>query len=540
MPARVCMFVYNNCKYDSRVIREAKTLARAGYDVRIIAVLDKTTEHFEEREGFKIIRVVKDPLHYRLLRGFRHFSLASVLGLFRSVSAIRELFSSPSKLSVWQNLRRVRLRSFVSGFSRRTTWGITAFRETAKIIGGTKIGDYIRDVMKKLSWVFTLGGVTLLLHYAFPYVRRGFYLIVRRPVRKLKRYVYSDIRKPLYRSSHHLAMVFESFVYAQLKRFLMCFHKPFAYLDYYRRALRIVRQEQADFYHAHDLNTLPIAWYAKRRLGGKLIYDSHELYTETTGLSALERWLWRKIEKLLVRDSDLVLTINDSIAQELKRRYKVPKAHVIMNCAETDGVMHRGDLIRRALELPPEDPIILYQGGFSPHRGLENLIEAMRYISCGCLVLMGWGKLEDELRFRARVRSLLGYKVFFLPPVPQDQLLLWTASADLGVIPYQADSLNNYYTLPNKLFEYIVVGLPVAASNLPELRRVVEEYGLGCTFNPDDPADIARVVEYILSEPDRYAFFKCNAQKAAKIFNWHEEGGKLLSLYKQLSERAEF
>lgn len=76
---KVCMFVYNNCKNDARVLKEARTLAEAGYDVRIIAVLDKDTEPYEERDGFKIIRVVKDPIHYKILQGIRNFDAIRLL-----------------------------------------------------------------------------------------------------------------------------------------------------------------------------------------------------------------------------------------------------------------------------------------------------------------------------------------------------------------------------------------------------------------------------------------------------------------------------
>lgn len=316
----------------------------------------------------------------------------------------------------------------------------------------------------------------------------------------------------------------------------MLFHKPLSFLDYYRRALSIIAQEPADVYHAHDLNTLPVAWRAKKRFGGKLVYDSHELYTEITGLSALERWLWRKVESLLIQDCESVLTVNESIAKELEKRYNVPRPYVIMNCPKIIRFpVRQGNLIRQALDLDSHEPIILYQGGFAPHRGLENLIEAMHYVSHGILVLLGWGKLEENLRVRAKESCVLGTRVFFLPSVPQDQLLLWTASADIGVIPYQAVSLNNYYTLPNKLFEYIAAGLPVVTSDFPELQKIVEGYGLGSTFNPDDALDIARAIEYVLSDPEHYAFFKRNVQRAAEVFTWQNEEKKLLVIYKKLA-----
>jgi len=345
----------------------------------------------------------------------------------------------------------------------------------------------------------------------------------------MKKIFYWSIRRPV--------KILWSFLYKQLRNFLMIFHKPLSFLDYYQRSLKIVRQEPADIYHAHDLNTLPVAYWAKRLTGGKIVYDSHELYTEISTLSRLERRIFRCCESYLIHQVDKVITVNQSIASELSKRYKISLPEVIMNCPVINN--QKGspceNLLLKRLGFGKAVPLILYQGGYAPNRGLQNLILSAHYLNEGVIVLMGWGRLEQELKNLVKAENL-NDKVMFLDPVPQEELLIHTQCATLGVIPYQFVGLNNYYTTPNKLFEYIAAGLPVVASNFPELKRIVEGYNLGKTFDPEDPKDIAAAINDVLSDKARYEEMRKNALEAAKVFNWENESKKLLTIYRNLSE----
>jgi glycosyltransferase involved in cell wall biosynthesis len=84
----------------------------------------------------------------------------------------------------------------------------------------------------------------------------------------------------------------------------------------------------------------------------------------------------------------------------------------------------------------------------------------------------------------------------------------------------------------------MAAGLPVAGSNFPELKKVIEGYDLGKTFNPEDPRDIAGAINYVLSDKDRYERMKANALKAANIFNWENESKKLVEIYKRLQNEV--
>jgi glycosyltransferase involved in cell wall biosynthesis len=178
------------------------------------------------------------------------------------------------------------------------------------------------------------------------------------------------------------------------------------------------------------------------------------------------------------------------------------------------------------------EPVVLYQGGFAPHRGLPTLVRSAHELERGTIVLMGWGRLEDELRALI-AREDLADRVRIVAPVPPGDVVAYAAGAAIGVIPYEPVGLNNTYTTPNKLFDYMAAGLPVAASRLPELIRFVEQGEIGLTFAPGDPTSLAGALNKILADPERYARMRKRAQVAARRYTWERESRKLLALYEE-------
>lgn len=308
-----------------------------------------------------------------------------------------------------------------------------------------------------------------------------------------------------------------------------------ALADYSIRAVRATAGRY-DVYHAHDLVTLPTAWTARGRRGGRLVYDAHELFTEMSRLDPVSRVAFRALEAALIGRADRVVTVNDSIAAELVRRYGIATPVVVRNCPRTRGRKpdRARSPLRQRVGVAEDVPLVLYQGLYMPHRGLENLVRAAAAFDRGQLVLMGWGPLRGALETLATEVGVAG-RVTFLEPVSMDELLEVTAGADLGVVPYRNVGLNNYYTSPNKLFEYCVAGVPVVASRFPELVKVVEGQGIGATFDPDHPASIAAAVNGLLGDAKELARARANAVAAGPSFTWEAESRKLLDVYSSLA-----
>jgi glycogen(starch) synthase len=307
------------------------------------------------------------------------------------------------------------------------------------------------------------------------------------------------------------------------------------------RFLLFVLKVQAEIFHAHDLSTLPFAYLSARRKGAKIVYDSHEIFTEQwpssriTSLFRILLLLLRPLEFLLIRRVDATITVGPLIARELASRYSIPPPLVIRNCATLAPRAAAQFSIRDSLAIPSSDRILLHIGALVPiGRALSELVLALKLASSSLhLVFLGEGPMEDELKGLIEAQGL-GDRVHFHRPIPPQHLIPAMKEAELAAILMKEDGcLNNRYSLPNKLFEAIAAGLPVVASDLPEMAHLVRSYDIGVLCRPEDPADIARAIEEAL-EPSRYALFKANLRRAQEDLNWEKESQKLIELYRNL------
>ena len=310
----------------------------------------------------------------------------------------------------------------------------------------------------------------------------------------------------------------------------------------------------ADVYHGHDLSGLVAAQRAAARHGAALVYDSHELFLESR-LTATQpiwaRWLLARLERGIVARADAVVTVNVSIAAELRARYDPRRIVVVHNCPPRrevqppDGPDRRiapasdglADPIRAAAAIPNGTPVVLYHGAFVGHRGIEELVEAHRRaaLSGVHLALLGFGPAEAAYR-RLAADPSLGGRVHVLSAVPPDALPAWIAPVDVGAMPIQPSTLNHRLSTPNKLFECLAAGVPVVASDFPEMHRIViddPDGPLGAVCDPTDPGAIAAAIASILElDPAERADLRDRCARAAhERWNWETESAKLVALY---------
>ncbi|MEZ5552618.1 MAG: glycosyltransferase [Pseudomonadales bacterium] len=282
--------------------------------------------------------------------------------------------------------------------------------------------------------------------------------------------------------------------------------------------------EAPDIVQVHDLPALQAGVELSGRWQVPLIYDAHELYPEQRSFSRAQRAICSEAEKLLIGKADLVFAVNESIADEMATRYSIDKPVVLTNAIDphpTFNPNERHDLLRQKLQLPTTRKLLLLQGGFSPHRNLNELVAAMRRVRTADinLVMMGFGEYGELLKATAAKLDLLNKNVHFLPAVPQSELLQHSASADLGIIPYPHVDLNSYYCTPNKLFEFIQAGLPILANDSPELRRFVVENDFGMVHGMPNPPAIANAID-IAFERLSTATWKDNLMSSRSNFSW--------------------
>jgi glycosyltransferase involved in cell wall biosynthesis len=458
------MFVRNACTNDVRVLREAATLQRAGWEATIVALQlggTKAPPDEEVRDGVRIVRVGY-PADWRerwhLLRSYPQWGVKRLPGAF-----IRSLSEGPA------SARRTGLRlalaivalPYIAG---RTAWFVSGHRARKRTPAEDDGWDY-------LAW-------------------------------------------------WRLSLM------------------PWA-------AAAVTAAPVADVYHGHDLTALPAAVLAaRRRRRGSVVYDSHELFIES-GLRARQpwwiRWILGRLEQSLLRKAAGVITVNESIARELHRRYGGPYPIVVRNAPPRHPIdAPRPDHLRTAAGIPPEAPVVLYHGGFQRDRGLDVLAEAMtdERLRDAHLVFLGFGPLTRVLEALA-AQERFGGRLHVLPGVPADDLLDWVASADVSAMPNQPHTLNERYSTPNKLFESLAVGTPVVSSDFPERRAIVidDPAGpLGAVCDPTRPGSVAGALAEVLSlPPDAMTDLRRRCQQAAhERYNWELESARLLDLYERI------
>lgn len=294
------------------------------------------------------------------------------------------------------------------------------------------------------------------------------------------------------------------------------------------------RKHPAEVVVAHDLPMLPVGRALAAEFGARLVYDSHELYSEQEFSRGQQR-SWAAIEQRHIQACDRVITVNPSIAQELQTRYGLSDVRVIHNAERIAALAPRSWYLHERFAIPRDDQVLLYQGGFSAGRNLPELVHAMRLVQSPRihLVLLGDGQLGQSLQRMVERKGLEG-RVHLHAAVPQAQLLAITAAADAGVIPYQAICLNNYYCTPNKLFEFVAAGLPILASDLPELRRLVAGNGIGVVAELGTAVQLATAIADFFSDAERLQQWRGQLEVVREELSWQREGERLKGIYEEL------
>ena len=299
----------------------------------------------------------------------------------------------------------------------------------------------------------------------------------------------------------------------------------------YKRLISI----KADVFHAHDLDALWPCARAATRLSRPLIYDSHEFWTEQSSLinRPLIQSTWNLLERQLIPQVHRIITVSQAIADSLSDKYPVKTPITVLRNLPMYRPYERSFVLHNELDLSADIPIVLYQGGFLADNGLVEQIRAAKNFGDAIFVLIGGGPCEQELKTIVDNEGLRD-KVYFLDRVPFSKLHSYTCSANLGLCLIKGTGKSFYNSLPNKLFEYMMGGLPIIASNFPEMKNVIKKTGVGITTDPTDINSISLEVRNILKNRHELGRLHESAILASKIYNWEKESEVLIRLYSEL------
>ena len=232
----------------------------------------------------------------------------------------------------------------------------------------------------------------------------------------------------------------------------------------------------------------------------------------------------RAVEGFIFPRLEHIWTVNDSIAELYFKDYGI-RPKVFRNISPQPKIQAKS---RLELGLPQEVKIAINQGsGMNIDRGLEETVEAVSGMEGWLLLLVGGGDAIPKLQTLVRQKGL-NEKVRFIPRVPYSELLQYTRAADVGLSLDKDTNINYRYSLPNKLFDYIHCNLPVVTSKVVEVRKLVENYGIGQTVDPEDIPALREALHKVSLKS-----YESNLKKAQRELNWEKEQEVLKAFYAQ-------
>ncbi|TDE96155.1 glycosyltransferase [Occultella glacieicola] len=476
-PARVAVLVYNDAHADSRVLKTAASLHRAGAHVKIFAVararsgFPATIERLDS--GVELERLPEFELARSVpwLAGAYRWVMGRARGLAErgEVVAVEEAIDAP----------------VADGAAPATTESVAATARDADGCGTPPTA-----------------------------------FLAQQPL------VAPTAAAPL--SARAFAAFFDLWLKA---------YRTVSLTVYWARAVGAVRRWRPDVIHANDGNTLAPAMLAARGTGTRIIYDAHELWRHrNVRKRPVAPHVEHLIERAGIRRAAGVVTVSPSIASWLQRTYGLLHRPVLVRNIPATGDLPSGagtGRLRELASLPAETKVIAYSGRLTTNRGIEETIDALNLMGPEVhLVLLGYGEPDyvGPLAERARTAGLRD-RVHFVGKVPSAEVADALSDADLAVVYVRPTCLSYYYSLPNKLFESIHAGLPIAAANLPDTADVVAEYGVGLVFESDGPEGLAAAMTRVLADPERY---RAASRAATTALTWEHEVERLVALYRSV------
>jgi glycosyltransferase involved in cell wall biosynthesis len=302
------------------------------------------------------------------------------------------------------------------------------------------------------------------------------------------------------------------------------------FAEWSARVVWNLRRERVDIVNCHSLSVLPLCVTLKFLHRAILIYEPHELETETPTFIGFRRRLAKWAEGALIGRAAAVIAVSDSIARNYRDSYRLKEVAVIMNVPEQSPGPDLGPnpVYRRLFGIPDDNFIFMFQGALDPNRGAGLVLAAFKSVpSDRHVVFLGFGPMESEIRTAAAQYP----NIHFHAAVPPSQVIDYTHGADIGFALLEADCLNHQYALPNKFFHYLHAGLPVIVSDLQEMGAMVDRWQCGWRVANTVEAIVARVTSITRVEAVAAAQ---GARRSRSSLVWDNEAKKLVALYRAI------
>jgi glycosyltransferase involved in cell wall biosynthesis len=343
---------------------------------------------------------------------------------------------------------------------------------------------------------------------------------------------------------------------------LNCFFQkgPLFYLEFNIKLFFVLCSLSYDTACAIDLDTILPVWWATWLRHKKRVYDAHEYFTDMKEVRTrpMVQTVWKWIERTALPHFKVGYTVNQHLADLFYERLQIklevirnlpssqnesinnsqipfPKGAVLAELTIDNGkssfIFTSNNLVQ-LLNNQFKSKFIIYQGAVNHGRGFELLIPAMQWVNAP-LLIVGQGN------FLAQTTALIKaygveQKVFIHPPIPPAELKMLTPLAHIGITIFEAEGVNQFYSLANRFFDYMAAGVPQVCVNYPMYAEIVEANPFALLINDIEPSTIAAALNNLLSDVVLYNRLQQECSKAAKVLNWENESNQLIAFYSRL------
>ena len=299
---------------------------------------------------------------------------------------------------------------------------------------------------------------------------------------------------------------------------------------------------QPDLIHANDFRMLFVAaraTYRARAAGRdvKLVWDAHEFMPGVEHATAHPRWIpsLQQLEAEHAQYADAVLTVSDPIADLLQEHHHLPeRPTVVLNTPIVQDPPPEAPSVRALCGLTDDVPLIVYSGYVDPNRGVGVVIESLGHLpDLHVALVVGQPDSPVVLGLMERAAELgAAERLHILPYVPVEQIVPYLSSATLGVHSL-IHMMNHEVSLATKFYEYSQARLPIVGSDVKFMAETIRRTGQGEVFRVGDVEDFVRAVRAVLADRERYVA-AYDQPGLLDAWTWEHQAETMHEVYREL------
>jgi glycosyltransferase involved in cell wall biosynthesis len=293
-----------------------------------------------------------------------------------------------------------------------------------------------------------------------------------------------------------------------------------------------LRNLNADIFHPHQHSSLLITCLWLLFIRRPVIFDPHDMYIHDESRRSLQTKIKRWVEKFIVRRSYGVLTVSKGMRDLYHKLYPDKAVYLLTNLPAFTPFAQNGK--QNDAPMDPAAPIqLVYAGLIKPERLPLALIEAIgNSVKPIALDILGFSLTDYDQRIMACIEANQFHNISLKGAYKEEDIVERIRPYHYLILPYQIINDNILYCMPNKIYQALAAGLPIIASNMVEISRLVQNHQIGYIYPDGNYAALATILAQLDIIGDEYKEQRRRvSQAAAKMLNYSAYQEELLKAY---------